>query len=961
MRLKPALIMLGVFAVVIGALAVFVATYQGPSTDETLTADEEVLFQGLVPGQVTQIEIVSPKAGGPVVLRRTGERKWRMVRPFDALASWQKVAEILDGLARLKSSQGYATENFVDYELDEPAFRVVVTTSDGTTHSAAFGTRFDFAEAASEARMDAYTLAETGGEGQVVPHRYTRVGTRNQVLIVRDTICPKLDVDPAALREPALVYAETPTETGPVKASEVRKLAITVRGNDGQRSSTVLQRTPDSQWRVTKPVDARADGEKTALAVSQLVELAAEGDGAYVDDDPKDLAKYGLEQPRVLVEMEPSGEPGGAVRHTVRFGAESSDGRMHAQSSSRKSVMLVPGAVVETALTQGADYFRDRRLLVMRPEDIESVTFRYADGRADLAIERGPDAPGSWRITKPVTGRAAPGAVGTLLDRILCLAVAPGGFVGENENNLGKCGLDTPGIIVSLAGADGSNVSEQVLIGGQSDDDPALVYAKNVAESSVVLVPATAVGDLSPTPESMRSRILLDGFTRWDGVEIEIVAGSRKALLKRGEKFTWTFVEPEGARADYVAPNLFLATVEGLKVKAWPADAPDDYAAFGLDNPAAVLSITTEPDAGTPMGHDEAGARKTFVVQFGTRTDDGKRCYVRVPPEPNVYEIDADILARVEKCGLPFRDRNVLSFNAGAVHSLRVEGGRASYALRWERAGLWRLAEPMVALADDLIVKAAIEAMSQLTTKEFVCEGGLDDTAYGLDEPYRKLTAIVAEPGQGEGGDVLASKTLLVGAAVPDNKDGERYAAVAGDGAVFVIAGDVAEKLAREMASLTVVNIIRPEVSEVSVQRGDGSGMTVVRKSGGWEITSHKDVVADRQKVESLAEEAGWVRAESYVSYDLAHLERYGLDHPTFTMSVTRKGQLPVTFSIGGRARDEDLPPAKKASAEKGEKGRRPVRYYYATGAGIPAVFLLRGDKVAALDKHIEDISERSH
>lgn len=957
MRLKPALIMLGVFAVVIAALAVFVATYEGPSTDETLAAGEEDLFPGLVPGQVMYIEIVSPKAAGRVDILRTGERKWQMLRPFDALVSRQKVAEILDALARLKSSQGYPTENFVDYELDEPQFEVIVVTSDtldGKTESAAFGTRFDFAEAGSEARMDAYTLAETGGEEQVVPHRYVRVGTRNRVLIVRDTICPKLDVDPAELREPALVYAETPDETGPIKPSDVRKVSIAVRGNGGQKSFTVLERTPDSQWRVTQPVNARADGEKTASALSQLLGLAAAGEGAYVDDDPKNLAAYGLDEPRVLVEIETSDRPGAAVTYEVRFGVEGSENRTYAQSSSRRSVMLVPGAVVETALAQGTGYFRDRRLVVMRPEDIVSATFTYADGRPDLTIERRPDAPGSWRIAKPVAGRAAPGAVGKLLDRIVGLAVAPGGFVGENESDLGKYGLDHPGIIVNLAGADESKAFAQLLIGRSLDDDPALVYAKNTAEPFVVLVSADAVEDLSPTPESLRSRTLLEGFARWDGAEIEIVVGSRKARLKRGEKFKWTFVEPEGARADYVAPNTFLAAVEGLMIQAWPADAPGDYAPFGLDNPKAVLTIRTE--------QGEAGAQRTFVLQFGGRTDDGKRCYVRVPPEPNVYEIDADILARVERGGLTFRDRNVFSFVAADVHVLRVEDGRAAYALRWERAGLWRLTEPMVALADDLIVKAAIDAMSHLTTKEFVCEGGLDNPEYGLDKPYRKITAIVAEPAQeGEGGDVLASKALLVGAAVPESKDGDRYAAVAGDDAVFVIAGDVAEKLAREMASLTVVNIISPEVSEVSVQHRDGTGIAVVRNDGGWEIASHKDVVADKQKVELLAEEAGWVRAESYVAYDLAHLERYGLDNPALTVSVTRKGKLPVTFSIGGRARDEDLPPARKTSAKKDEKERPPVSYYYATGAGIPAVFLLRGDKVAALDKHIEDISRRSY
>ena len=56
MRLRPALIMLGVFIIVIGGLALFVSMYEAPTTDELATLKDRPLFPDVTPATVRKVE-----------------------------------------------------------------------------------------------------------------------------------------------------------------------------------------------------------------------------------------------------------------------------------------------------------------------------------------------------------------------------------------------------------------------------------------------------------------------------------------------------------------------------------------------------------------------------------------------------------------------------------------------------------------------------------------------------------------------------------------------------------------------------------------------------------------------------------------------------------------------------------------------------------------------------------------
>ena len=982
MRLRPALIMLGVFIIVIGGLALFVSMYEAPTTDELATLKDRPLFPDVTPAAVRKVEIISPKIGEkPMIIARTGGRKWQMTSPVTALASDRKISRVLQAFVRMKAARGHRTRSFVDYDLDKPKLRVTLTSRTGEVTTVAFGVDVELARAGTEAYMDTYTLDQLGGARKTVTHRYVRVGDKNQVLLVKDDVCPLIDVKAASFREPLLVYAETEGDIAPLILFDLAAATITVRGKDGKTRTIALAGKEGAKWRVKRPVEARADSSKVRDALKRTLELEAKDVDAFVEEDPTDLAKYGLDKPSLAVELGVAKERGSdeVVTHTIHFGA-SPKGKsdvIYAQSSARKSVLLVSSAV-KSALSGNVESFRDKRVIVSGIRHVQSATFAYARGRPKLAVGRRAKDAENWNIIEPVSGRARSSAVAGLISTLTTLKVEPGGFVSEDPGNLAKYGLDKPRIVATLALKGKKAPSAKVLIGRSPKDKPELVYAKNAAEPSIVLVLKSVIDDLSPEVKSLRSDTLLEGYDQWSAYELEIVRGKKRVKLEKEERLSWNFIEPKakGLKADYAAPSDFLSAVADLSIEAWPADKPKDYGKFGLHKPHASLTLKTKQERLDEFGEkqdDRDEQTKTFAVHFGARTKDGKRCYARLPSETNVYEIKADILDKIDKGYLLFRDKLVLDFKEENVKSLRVEGGRTDYAAQKVPGGSWLLTKPMPVLGSPSDIAALLEAISALSAKELICEGDLDNPRYGLKpktgRPYRKVAIIVEkelpkkEQNDAKKGDkkdgkpkkpdkletILVSRTLLVGALVPGNKEGGRYAVVAEDGIVFVMPGDVIKKLDKELLTTRVMNITRAGTSRASVVHRDGSKVEVARINNEWQIVSHKKVAPDKEKIKKFVEEAGWVSLEKYVAYDKKDLAKYGLDKPLLRVTVKPAGKLASVLRIGNEAKGEKV----------GDDEDKQMKTYYATGGGIPAVFLISEKKVKQLDKHVEDLMKK--
>jgi hypothetical protein len=215
--------------------------------------------------------------------------------------------------------------------------------------------------------------------------------------------------------------------------------------NLGRDLSLRLERDPSGGWRITDPVEARAEPAPPDL----IVQSAMIRRGTEVEGGERELARYGLDPPRFVLEVE--SERGGArTRQRAEFGAVDPDGE--------RMYVHVRGMVVralrdlEPLLDLQLHEFRSSAVSRVDPRDVVEIHRRgtWGPDGASLAFDavREGDA---WTATAPVRGRLDPGAMA--LYALSTAGMRRERVVDEGLRALASLGLDPPELEIELGSA----------------------------------------------------------------------------------------------------------------------------------------------------------------------------------------------------------------------------------------------------------------------------------------------------------------------------------------------------------------------------------------------------------------------------------------------------------------------------------------------------------------------------
>ena len=161
-----------------------------------------------------------------------------------------------------------------------------------------------------------------------------------------------------------------------------------------------------SDWRFTKPVDAKADFNLVDGLVGKLHQ--AKMTGIETADGTKDLKKYGLDKPQATATI-----GAGSARATLALGSKKEDGSLYARDLSRPAIFTVEGTLLDE-LKKSADDFRRKELFEFRSFSAQHVEVTFAGQTYAFdkpkAAEPAPNATPSpspspatdvWKQTKP--------------------------------------------------------------------------------------------------------------------------------------------------------------------------------------------------------------------------------------------------------------------------------------------------------------------------------------------------------------------------------------------------------------------------------------------------------------------------------------------------------------------------------------------------------------------------------
>jgi hypothetical protein len=360
---------------------------------------QEKVFAGVEADKIEQVTITSAK-GDKTTVQKQGSA-WQVTAPLSAPADEAELSGITSNLASLEVQRVVDEQatDFKQYGLD-PAKTTVAFKAAGKDQTLLLGDK-----------------TPTGGD------MYARRPDSARVFLVSSFLDATFNKSSFDLRDKTVL-----------KLDRDKVERIEVQAAD--RTITFVKQGAD--WRVTSPIDARADFGAVEGIVGRLNTSPMKSVEAADVKDPKDLAKYGLDKAAVTVRV-----TSGSSLAGLAIGKSAAEGTVYARDLSRPMVFTIESSLADE-LKKPADEFRVKDLFDAR--SFNTTRIEVTRQGQTLAFEKDKD---TWKQVTPAAKAADAAKVEALLTALT------GARANSFETKLASTGLDTPELVATIKYDDG--------------------------------------------------------------------------------------------------------------------------------------------------------------------------------------------------------------------------------------------------------------------------------------------------------------------------------------------------------------------------------------------------------------------------------------------------------------------------------------------------------------------------
>ena len=522
------------------------------------------------------------------------------------------------------------------------------------------------------------------------------------------------------------------------------------------------------------------------------------------------------------------------------------------------SALIVLLVAMNLILHYGADEVKasGRQSLV---EDPEEVCLIRLERKGAPTVELG-RAGSQWRLRTPYPGSVDGQVVMKFLD---VLAMTP---ISEviSDSSLLKLGrtradfsLSDPALKVILS--DGNGVRESIGFGATTPL-PGGVFTTINGLDSVFIVPSNVLTTVDVDAERFRRRTLFtigpDAVTsflikRRTDAPLEFVRGDSDWRVKNASMSTRKVRE-------------FLSGITSAEAQSfvWPVGASNEtehastalLVSYGLDPDTAVTVVVKGADGDVRR------------ISFG-KSDEQGRVYALVHGGTAIVTVPAALKESAEQDESVFSDSRIFPFEPLAVGSFSLSEKGVQYAFVRREDGRWTIESPIVAKADDAVVKEMLSRILALSSSDLSSSD--DGVSVSISTNTDKSVVSHASVFGGNSPEDLRSRTILQ----VDPAHVKRIVRIEGDG------------------GRTDSVIYDRERKAWNVEGGAGA-------AGG--TADQKHVAALLSAVNPLVA----VRIEK-LKVPAADLDDYGLDMPFLTVAIDQDvdGAVRRNILIGKRTR----------------------------------------------------------
>ncbi len=551
------------------------------SGEGSLVDDQKKISEayGLDKNEVQRIRLSFKDASyDSLTLAKHMDRSWELTEPFYADADESKVYELLNDLLNKRIKRTIGVTELMQYGLDSPNILIELW-----TESTSLATTFLIGKKTINYSVYAKEKSE--------PHAFL--------------------IESSALRDftksPADVRKRTVFEFNP---DQVSSISLTAVG----RAEIRCENSGADAWQMIKPVRTTGDAKEIRSILDALRFLKVV---VFEADSGIDLAKYGLDAPRIKVAIEIADR----VEQLLVGSRDTARNRVYIKTSTIDAVYAVNDEIC-AALDKEIYDLREKRII-----DFERTTTNRLEIRRNTEkIVCSKLENGKWWIQEPVVLKANTTVVHDLLFGVDSLKAAE--FVADQPENLELYGLARPSMRILFSSPGFAPV---VLLVG--DREGGNVYVKVQDSSSIALVRSDVIDSLGPGIARLRDKQILD-FKSDEAYKLTLQhSGLTLTCQKQGAN--WRLVSPVKEDAKNSAVNNVISLISALTVEEFLAPLPNADVT-GLDSPEIQLTVILENHA-------------RHTLQVGKTAESGQRYGCLRAELGTIFLLKADIVDKLKK------------------------------------------------------------------------------------------------------------------------------------------------------------------------------------------------------------------------------------------------------------------------------------------------------------------------
>ena len=573
---------LGILTAVLILLGAYFYFYEIRVEREKKEAEEKA--KKVIIFKPEEIEELKLKINGKILLFSKKGEQWAIKEPVVAKADNASIEKALAVIkkAEIERTINEKPDNLKDYGLEKPSMEITIKEKDKSPlETILIGNRNP---------TDYYVYFKKESS---LPVKLTYSGLKNHL-------------------SKGVYYYRDKTVLN-LKVEDIKGLYVRYKDKKAD-----LKLDDKGDWQIISPIRTKADGGRFRRL---LYGLSNSRIGAFVEEDPKDLKKYGLDSSDKEITFFTD------KKHPVKsllIGNRARDG-FYTKWRDEKNVFFISKNSLRDYPKTEFD-LRDKTIMDFNKEKIVKVELKYPHDRIMVVS----DKKNVWNIIKPKEVSADEFEISDLLWAILDMEAKK--FISEVSTDSKTYNLDKPLVEINLW-EKGKKKPLRLVISKRGNGKKEL-FAKTSARETIYQVSPDILKDIIKTTFNLRDKTILT-FKNEEVGKLQLKYSDKTLVLKlvKGE---WKTMKPEETKLNKAEVISFLWDIKLLKFKEILSDGlKEDLSMYGFDKPEANIAL---------WGNKED---KIGTIIIGKKATDKDILYAKVDSSPTIYGIDPKFLEKL--------------------------------------------------------------------------------------------------------------------------------------------------------------------------------------------------------------------------------------------------------------------------------------------------------------------------